>query len=68
MFARFTPEARRTTIRAGLLALDEGRTTLDEDLFLLALAESWPVAGFTWIAFAGEQILDEARILFGIAR
>ena len=47
MFARFTPEARRTTIRAGLAALDEGRTTLDEDMFLLALAESWPVAGFT---------------------
>ncbi|MFC7642707.1 hypothetical protein ACFQX6_18500 [Streptosporangium lutulentum] len=47
MFARFTPEARRITVRAGLLTLDEGRTTLDEDMFLLALAESWPVAGFT---------------------
>ncbi|MFF3439157.1 hypothetical protein [Streptosporangium sp. NPDC002721] len=45
MFARFTPEARRTTVRAGLLSLDHGRTTLDEDMFLLALAESWPVAG-----------------------
>jgi hypothetical protein len=47
MFARFTPQAQRTTVRAGLLAPDEGRTTLDEDLLLLALAESWPVAGFT---------------------
>ncbi|MEU0480468.1 Clp protease N-terminal domain-containing protein [Streptosporangium sp. NPDC006013] len=46
MFARFTPEARRTTVRAGLLALDHGRTTLDEDMLLLALAESWPAAGF----------------------
>ncbi|WP_436759678.1 Clp protease N-terminal domain-containing protein [Streptosporangium sp. V21-05] len=45
MFARFTPEARRTTVRAGLLSLDHGRTTLDEDVFLLALAESWPVTG-----------------------
>ncbi|MER6830312.1 Clp protease N-terminal domain-containing protein [Streptosporangium sp. NPDC000563] len=47
MFARFTPEARRTTVRAGLLALDHGRTTLDEDMFLLALAKSWPVTGLT---------------------
>ncbi|GAA4201551.1 hypothetical protein GCM10022252_56450 [Streptosporangium oxazolinicum] len=46
MFTRFTPEARRTTVRAGLLALDHGRATLDEDMFLLALAESWPVADF----------------------
>ncbi|MEU4407064.1 Clp protease N-terminal domain-containing protein [Streptosporangium sp. NPDC023963] len=46
MFARFTPEARRTTVRAGLLSLDHGRTTLDEDMLLLALAESWPAAGF----------------------
>ncbi|MEU8383565.1 Clp protease N-terminal domain-containing protein [Streptosporangium sp. NPDC048865] len=45
MFARFTPEARRTAVRAGLLSLDHGRTTLDEDMFLLALAGSWPVTG-----------------------
>ena len=24
---------------------------------------AWPVAGFTWIVFAGEQIVDEAKIL-----
>ena len=29
---------------------------------------AWPVAGFTWIAFAGEQIVDETRILFGPGR
>ncbi|MGJ6961683.1 hypothetical protein ACSDR0_07190 [Streptosporangium sp. G11] len=58
MFARFTPEARRTTVRAGLLALDHGRTTLDEDMFLLALAESWPVAGF---AVTPEAVGTEIR-------
>ncbi|SNS00887.1 hypothetical protein SAMN05216276_1002250 [Streptosporangium subroseum] len=61
MFARFTPEARRTTVRAGLLALDEGRTTLDEDLFLLALAESWPVAGFTVTPEAVRTEIGERR-------
>jgi TRAP-type C4-dicarboxylate transport system permease small subunit len=28
----------------------------------------WPVAGVTWIVFAGEQILNEARILVGANR
>ncbi|MEV6862846.1 hypothetical protein AB0M44_17830 [Streptosporangium subroseum] len=61
MFAGFTPEARRTTVRAGLLALDEGRTTLDEDMFLLALAESWPVAGFTVTPEAVRTEIGERR-------
>jgi hypothetical protein len=34
----------------------------------LWLIPSWPVAGVTWIVFAGEQIVDEARILIGAAR
>lgn len=46
MFERFTPEARRTVVRAGLLSLDAGRTVLDDDMLLLALAEAWPVDGF----------------------
>ncbi|GAA3425916.1 hypothetical protein ACWDUI_13015 [Streptosporangium sandarakinum] len=46
MFERFTPEARRTVVRAGLLSLDAGRTALDDDMLLLALAEAWPVGGF----------------------
>ena len=67
MFARFTPEARRTTIRAGLAALDEGRTTLDEDMFLLALAESWPVAGFTVTPEAVRTEIGERRAAEGRA-
>ncbi|MEV8639022.1 Clp protease N-terminal domain-containing protein [Streptosporangium sp. NPDC051023] len=52
MFHAFTPEARRVMVRAALLALDCGRNTLDEDMLLLALAESWPVEGFTVTASA----------------
>jgi hypothetical protein len=29
---------------------------------------AWPVAGVTWIVFAGEQIVDEMRILVGAKR
>ena len=35
------------------------------DLPLWMIHVAWPVAGFSWIAFAGEQIVDETRILFG---
>jgi TRAP-type C4-dicarboxylate transport system permease small subunit len=44
------------------------RTSELADLPLWLIHVAWPVAGFTWIAFAGEQILDEARILFGVER
>ena len=44
------------------------RTSELADLPLWLIHVAWPVAGVTWIAFAGEQILDEARILFGVAR
>ena len=44
------------------------RTSELADLPLWLIHVAWPVAGFTWIVFAGEQILDEARILFGVAR
>jgi len=44
------------------------RTSELADLPLWVIHVAWPVAGFTWIAFAGEQIVDEARILFGVAR
>ena len=43
------------------------RTSELADLPLWLIHVAWPVAGFTWIAFAGEQIVDEARILFGRA-
>ena len=41
------------------------RTSELADLPLWLIHVAWPVAGVTWIVFAGEQILDEARILLG---
>ena len=41
------------------------RTSELADLPLWMIHVAWPVAGVTWIVFAGEQILDEARILLG---
>ncbi|MFC4531860.1 hypothetical protein [Sphaerisporangium dianthi] len=45
MFVRFAPAARQAMIRAGLLAVDAGRADLDEDVILLALAETRPFDG-----------------------
>ena len=42
------------------------RTSELADLPLWLIHVAWPVAGVTWIVFAGEQILDEARILVGV--
>ena len=44
------------------------RTSELADLPLWLIHVAWPVAGFTWIVFAGEQIVDEARILIGANR
>src|SRR5437762_13408620 len=44
------------------------RTSELADLPLWLIHVAWPVAGVTWIVFAGEQILDEARILVGAKR
>ena len=41
------------------------RTSELADLPLWLIHVAWPVAGVTWIAFAGEQILDEMRVLLG---
>ena len=41
------------------------RTSELADLPLWMIHVAWPVAGVTWIVFAGEQIVDEARILLG---
>src|SRR3979490_2429044 len=38
------------------------------DLPLWLIHVAGPGAAFTWIVFAGEQIVDEARILFGTKR
>jgi TRAP-type C4-dicarboxylate transport system permease small subunit len=32
-------------------------------LWLIHIA--WPIAGFTWLAFLGEQVLDDLRVLVG---
>src|SRR5215207_2630876 len=44
------------------------RTSELADLPLWLIHVAWPVAGVTWIAFAGEQIVDEIRILVGAKR
>jgi TRAP-type transport system small permease protein len=44
------------------------RTSELADLPLWLIHVAWPVAGVTWIVFAGEQILDETRTLFGARR
>ena len=41
------------------------RTSELADLPLWLIHVAWPVAGVTWIVFAGEQILDEMRVLLG---
>ena len=42
------------------------RTSELADLPLWLIHVAWPVAGVTWIVFAGEQIIDEARIAIGV--
>ncbi|AWM00062.1 TRAP transporter small permease [Bradyrhizobium amphicarpaeae] len=44
------------------------RTSELADLPLWLIHVAWPVAGVTWIVFAGEQIVDEIRILAGAER
>ncbi|KYG21268.1 TRAP transporter small permease [Bradyrhizobium betae] len=44
------------------------RTSELADLPLWLIHVAWPVAGVTWIVFAGEQIIDETRVLFGVGR
>ena len=41
------------------------RTSELADLPLWMIHIAWPVAGITWIAFLGEQFVDEFRILIG---
>lgn len=44
------------------------RTSELADLPLWLIHIAWPVAGVTWMLFAGEQILEELRILVGAGR
>jgi TRAP-type transport system small permease protein len=41
------------------------RTSELGDLPLWLIHIAWPIAGVTWIVFAGEQIVDELGVIFG---
>jgi TRAP-type C4-dicarboxylate transport system permease small subunit len=41
------------------------RTSELADLPLWLIHVAWPVTGLTWIAFLGEQVLDDLRIISG---
>ena len=43
------------------------RTSELAELPLWFIHVAWPVTGLTWIAFLGEQVLDDLRIIFGRA-
>jgi TRAP-type transport system small permease protein len=78
VLSRRAEAAVRITARLGVLALAVvfvvagieftqfawNRTSELADLPLWLIHVAWPVAGVTWIIFAGEQIVDEARVLF----
>jgi TRAP-type C4-dicarboxylate transport system permease small subunit len=80
--SRRSEAALRIVARVGVLALALAflwgggeftrfawnRTSELADLPLWLIHIAWPVAGVTWIVFAGEQIVDEARILVGAQR
>ena len=77
--SRRTEAAVRIAARLGILAMAVvfvwagleftrfawNRTSELADLPLWLIHVAWPVAGVTWIVFAGEQIVDEARVLLG---
>ena len=44
------------------------RTSELADLPLWWIHVAWPVTGFTWVVFLGEQIVDDLKVLFGGAR
>jgi TRAP-type transport system small permease protein len=44
------------------------RTSELAELPLWLIHVAWPVTGFSWIVFLGEQVLDDLKILFGRAR
>ena len=43
------------------------RTSELAELPLWLIHIAWPITGFSWIAFLGEQFLDDLRILTGKA-
>ncbi|RSN04116.1 hypothetical protein DMB42_30965 [Nonomuraea sp. WAC 01424] len=65
MFDRFTQGAREAVVRAGFLALDAHRATLDADLLLLGVAEVRP---FTLPSFTASGADLRPRLDLGDAR
>ncbi|MEV1170230.1 Clp protease N-terminal domain-containing protein [Nonomuraea sp. NPDC049784] len=65
MFDRFTEGARRAVVKAGILALDAGRSALDADLMLLGVAEARP---FSLPSFTASAADVRARVDVGDAR
>ncbi|QOG18111.1 MULTISPECIES: TRAP transporter small permease [Bradyrhizobium] len=80
--ARRSEAAVRILARLGVLALALvfvsagleftrfawNRTSELADLPLWLIHVAWPLTGATWIVFAGEQIVDEMRVLVGAPR
>lgn len=58
---RFAPPARRTVIRAGMLASDFGRERLSDEFFLLALAEDQPLTKPVRLGITAAAIRAEIR-------
>jgi hypothetical protein len=65
VFARFTEDARKAVVRAGILALDAGRPALEADLMVLGLAEVRP---FTLTSFTASASDVRERVDVGDAR
>jgi len=59
MLTRFAPPARRTVIRAGLLASDFGRDMLSTEFLLLALAESQPLSSPVDLGITATEVRAE---------
>src|SRR5689334_13267526 len=58
---RFAPLARRTVVRAGMLASEYGRDRLSTEFFLLALAEDQPLSRPVDLGITAAMIRAEIR-------
>jgi hypothetical protein len=59
MLDRFEPVARRTVIRAGMLAGESGRGTLSDGFLLLALAEAQQFGRFVDLGVSADMVRAE---------
>ena len=64
---KFAPSARRTVIRAGTLASEDGKGTLSDRFLLLALAESRAIEVARWASRRGHRtLIDREDLLWGL--